>query len=295
MSKQRGNRQWSNPPRGGGQRGNAPRGGGQRGNVPQGAAQRSAAPRGNPPRAGRPTGRMVRAQLARERRRRRIVWASVITAIIVVIIGGVGYSVYRANRPTSYNTPATATGDGSGLLAAKTSGPVKVEFYYDYLCPACKAFETSLQSTIDSYVKANKITLVYHPVAILDRSSTTNYSTRASASAGCAADGGKLYEYTKAMYEQQPAEGSAGLSDDQLVQIGAGVGLIDPSFARCVRDGRYKSWSGFVTDQFTKRGGSSTPTIYVDGKQLQGNTLQDLITAFPQAVDNAAAHPGSGG
>lgn len=238
---------------------------------------------------------MVREQLAREQRRRRITWTSVIAIIVIVIAGGIGYAIYSSNKPATKHTPATATGDGSGLIAARTSGPVKVDFYYDYQCPACKAFETSLQSTIDSYVKSNKVTLIYHPVAILDRASTTNYSTRSSASAGCAADGGKLYEYTRALYAQQPAEGSAGLTDDQLIQIGGGVGLLDPSFARCVRDGTYKSWSEFVTSKFTERGGSSTPTIYVDGKQLTGNTIQDLVTAFPKAVDSAAGKSGSGG
>ena len=33
-----------------------------------------------------------------------------------------------------------------------------------------------------------------------------------------------------------------------------GVGLIDPAFAKCVRDGKYRSWAANNTDQAAKHG-----------------------------------------
>jgi protein-disulfide isomerase len=38
----------------------------------------------------------------------------------------------------------------------------------------------------------------------LDEASTTNYSTRAAAASGCAADGGRFVQYAHALFSSQP-------------------------------------------------------------------------------------------
>jgi protein-disulfide isomerase len=82
------------------------------------------------------------------------------------------------------------------------------------------------------------ISLVYHPLGFLDRLSITRYSSRASAASGCASDGGRFVEYKDARFANQPPEGGPGLSDEQLVELGAAVGL-GADFARCVSGGAY--------------------------------------------------------
>jgi protein-disulfide isomerase len=220
--------------------------------------------------------RMVREQLARERRRRRTLWTSVAAAAVLVIAGLVGYGVYASQKPTSYQTPKHAAEDATGIVSG--TGPVTVDIYLDYLCPNCRAFEEQAGSTLAKLVADNKVTVVYHPIAILDRASTTKYSTRSAASSGCAADGDKYVEYSTALFAKQPAEGSAGLSDDELIQVAGGVGLSDPAFARCVRDGKYTSWVSHVTDAASERGVSGTPTVFVNGKQTKA-TAADITAA----------------
>jgi protein-disulfide isomerase len=205
-----------------------------------------------------------------------------IAAVALLIIGGfVAFAVYRSQTPSSYATPAHAVQDNSGIQIS--SGKVQVDAWVDFLCPICKQFETSAQTTIDNLVSSNKVTMVYHPVAILDRNTNpAGYSTRAAAASGCAADLGKFPEFLKALYAQQPAEGSAGLSDDQLIQIGGSVGLIDPTFAKCVRDGKYTTWVTHITDAFSAKGYTGTPTVVVAGKVLQapdGPSLQAAVDA----------------
>jgi protein-disulfide isomerase len=224
--------------------------------------------------------RVVREQLAREARRRAVV-VSIVAVAALVVAGFVAFTVYRSQTPSSYATPAHAVQDNSGIQIS--SGTVKVDAYVDFLCPICKNFETSAQSTIDSLVSSGKITMVYHPVAILDRNTNpAGYSTRAGATSGCAADLNKFPEFLKALYAQQPAEGSAGLTDDQLIQIGGSVGLIDPTFAKCVRDGKYTTWMAHTTDAFSAKGYTGTPTVVVAGKVLpapDGPSLQAAVDA----------------
>jgi len=222
--------------------------------------------------------RMVREQLAREQRRRRTIIVSIAAAAVLVIAGLVGWAVY-ANQapPASYATPAHATTDGTGIPVSQ--GSVTVDFYQDFLCPICKQFESDAQSTLDSMVANKKITLVYHPIAILDdRTSPPGYSTRAGAAAACAADGNRFPEYFKALYDKQPGEGSAGLTNDQLVQIGVGVGLTDSTFAQCVTRQKYANWMAHNTDAAAGKNIQATPTVLVKGKQIQ-NTVPALVQA----------------
>ena len=124
-----------------------------------------------------------------------------------------------------------------------------------------------------------KITLVYHPIAILnDRSNPPGYSVRAGSAAGCASAAGRFLEYTKALYSKQPEEGSAGLSDDELVQLGTGIGLSDSGFAQCVRAETYSAWMANNTDAAAAKNINETPTLLVKGKPVTA-TVQALRSA----------------
>nr|MDT0660981.1 thioredoxin domain-containing protein [Micromonospora sp. DSM 115978] len=234
-------------------------------------------------RGGRSTGgasrgsaaKVVRQQLARERRRNRTIWTSAIAVVVLLMAGLIGWGIYAGQGSDDYTAPAGASSDGTGVVVG--SGPVTIDLYEDFICPACNQFEQQAGATIDQLVADGRVRLVYHPVAYLDRASTTDYSTRSSAASGCAADGGKFRDYAKALFERQPPEGGAGLSDDELINIGAGVGLTGDDFASCVRDGTYEPWTRHVTEAASRDGVSGTPTVRVDGEPVQASA--EAITA----------------
>ncbi|HEU4422699.1 MAG TPA: thioredoxin domain-containing protein [Pilimelia sp.] len=224
--------------------------------------------------------RVVREQLAKERRRQRTLWTSIAAVAVLVIAGLIGWGIYASQRTDSYVAPPGAVDNDSGIAVG--SGPVKVDVYLDFLCPACKRFETEAGTTLDKLVSDGKATIVYHPVAFLDRLSTTEYSTRSGAASGCAAEGGKFAEYAAALYDRQPPEGGPGLSNDELISIGNSVGLTGPDFAECVRDGKYRPWTVHVTDVASERGVTGTPTAFVAGKQVQASAAA-ITTAVAAA------------
>lgn len=222
--------------------------------------------------------RVVREQLARERARARRMWVSIAVVAVLVIAGFIGFGVYESQRSSSYATPAHATASHDGLVVG--SGPKTVEVYQDFMCPVCNQFEQQAGTALNQMVADKKIKLVYHPLAFLDRNSTTEYSTRSANAFACAAndDYGKLQAYFQTLYANQPPEGSAGLTDDKLIQLGHSAGISGTAFDKCVRDGTYKSWVQNVTDKAVNRGVTGTPTVYVDGKQVQAD-LADIQKA----------------
>ena len=177
--------------------------------------------------------------------------------------------------------PAGATQEGDGILTG--DGPVRVDAFIDFLCPFCKQFELSSGPALAGLIADGQISLVYHPMNFLDEASTTNYSTRAAAASGCAADHGRFLEYSRALFVNQPPEGGAGLSNAELAAIGRSAGLSEPAFDACLSEAPYLDWPPYVTERADAAGVSATPTVLVAGAPVRAEP--DAITA---AVRSAA-------
>jgi protein-disulfide isomerase len=226
--------------------------------------------------------KVVRKQLAAERRRKRTMWVSIAAVAVLVIAGLIGWGVYQSQRSDTgpLVAPATATTTTGETIG---NGPVQIQIYEDFICPFCKQFEQSAGPAINDLVSQGKVKVTYNTVAFLDPASTTQYSTRSAAAAGCAADGGKFKEFHDALYAQQPAEGSAGLSDSQMISIGTGLGLDQNSFSECVNSGRFKPWVSSVTDAASRAGVTGTPTVKVNNQVIPNPTADSIIAAVNAA------------
>ncbi len=223
--------------------------------------------------------RLIREQRARERRRKRAFWTSAGAVAVLVVASLIGWSVYASQQAGTYSAPAGANSDGTGIVVG--SGPVTIDVYEDFMCPHCKQFEEQAGATLKQLVADGKARVVYHPVAYLNRFSTTQYSTRSSAASGCAAQHGKFREFVEALFGRQPAEGGPGLTNNELISIGTGVGLDAGSFGSCVRDQTYESWTKHVTDEASRAGINGTPTVKVNGKTVQSSAeaISAAVTA----------------
>ena len=172
--------------------------------------------------------------------------------------------------------PAGATPEGDGIIVG--AGPVRVDIFIDFQCPFCRRFELAAGPTLAGLVADQLASLVYHPMNFLDEASTTHYSTRAAASSGCAADQGRFLEYAHALFDHQPPEGGAGLSDAELAAIGAAAGLPETPFDTCLSEAPYLDWPPYVTARAGAAGVSATPTVLVAGA---------MVRPEPQAITAA--------
>jgi protein-disulfide isomerase len=179
--------------------------------------------------------------------------------------------------------PAGATPEGDAIVIG--GGPVHVDAFIDFLCPYCRQFELSAGPALAGLLADRLISLAYHPMNFLDEASTTNYSTRAAAASGCAADSGRFLDYAHALFVHQPPEGGPGLSDAELAGLGGAAGLTGAAFAACLSDAPYLDWPSYVTARATMAGVSATPTVLV---------ARAIVRPDPQAITAAVARANDG-
>jgi protein-disulfide isomerase len=202
-------------------------------------------------------------------------------AVIAVFAGVVGFGVYRASQSgADGSVPPNAT--AAGVPVGSSGAPATVDLYVDFQCPACRAYEQQVGPTIDELVAGGAARVVYHPVAYLDRFSSTRYASRSSAASGCAAEAGVFPQYAQLLFANQPPEGGDGLPEEQLIALGAQAGA-GPGFAECVSSDRYAGWTAALTDQASRAGINATPTVLVNGREIERS-----VEALRAAVEGAS-------
>ncbi|MDH6236872.1 thioredoxin domain-containing protein [Cryobacterium sp. CG_9.6] len=178
----------------------------------------------------------------------------------------------------------------AGYLTVGT-GPVTVDVYFDVMCPYCRQFEETNGTSLALGANNDAITLRLHSLTFLDRlSQGTNYSTRASSALTCHAtlNPNLTLDYLAALFANQPAENTVGLSDSELVALVPG----GTSIADCLASGAYDTWSQVNTeaaiigpiDGAEIPSIPGTPTVLVDGALYEGS-LTDPVE-FAQFVSS---------
>ena len=187
--------------------------------------------------------------------------------------------------PAPATPPSPVKAPGTEAEAGK---PVKVVLYIDFICPVCKDFEAKYNETLTKLRNDGKITVEYRPLGFLDSRSTTNYSSRAANAAACVVNESpeKYSDFVDLLFAKQPAEGSAGLSDNELKKMATDVGA--KSIDTCVDDKTYRPWVKHTTQEASVIGVTGTPTVFVDGKQYgTGDSAKTPFDQYLQAAVDA--------
>ncbi|MBN9607129.1 MAG: thioredoxin domain-containing protein [Actinomycetales bacterium] len=258
--------------------------------------------------AAREAARVAREQQKRRETRTKILVRGGVTLAIVLVAALIGISIWGATRGGEAATTAgpanmisegiVLTGSNGEITAVSTpalqpgedpvptddatlDAPLHIVTYVDYFCPVCNAFEQTNGHAIEALVSAGQASLEVHPVAILNRNSQgTNYSTRSGNAMACVAQYApdKFLDAQGVLFANQPAEGTSGLTDGQLVDLVQGAVGDNPNIATCIRG---NTFGGFI-DAATQRavndpalvnpssGGFGTPTVLVNGDRYNG-------------------------
>ena len=230
----------------------------------------------------------LRAQVARQEARRRQAIAGGVVLVVVALAVAVFVVIQNARHDdaTAGATPPANIGPGNSIVVGQAGAPVTLTAYEDFQCPVCNDYEQANTAQIDTWVKAGTVKVEYRPVSILDRASSTNYSTRALNAAAAVVNSapGAFPAFHQALFANQPAEGTAGLTDDKLIELAVAAGAPKAPVTAAIKDGKFKGWAAKVTEDASKDGLTGTPWVKVNGTVLKEPTAANLKAAVEAAA-----------
>ncbi len=211
--------------------------------------------------------------------RRRMIGAGVAAVLIALVVAG---SLALSSRDTTGEAAAAPPGltDGYAVTVGDVSAPTTLTFYEDPQCPICAAFEGEVADDVAAAVEAGQVKVEYRVVSFLDHASLNDYSSRAANALMVvqdAAGADAFAEMHRILYENQPAEGTAGPDDDQLVAWAVAAGADESEAREGIESGRFDQFIQNATDQMSRDGVNGTPTVLVDGEPVAGGPAAALV------------------
>jgi protein-disulfide isomerase len=229
----------------------------------------------------------VRAEQARKERNRRVA----LVAGIVVLLGALvaagawlGGGSSKDSSATDTSVQGLAAGPAS-LTMGKADAPVKVVVYEDFLCPYCRELEVSTRDFLKENADKGRVYVEYHPINLL-RSYT--YSARAmNAWAAVLKNGTPAEALTlhTLLFDNQPYEQNADQTSD--AQITDWVKQVVGDNTKVLDAMKTKDTAFFDAAQksMTDENITSTPTVFVNGKQLPAEAVTQMVSNIETAVE----------
>jgi protein-disulfide isomerase len=192
--------------------------------------------------------------------------------------GGSGDQI--ALQQVNANYPVTVDQAAATVLAGQPSAPTTVDAYEDFLCPFCGQYERGNAANLEKALEAGQIKIRYHILNLLDtHSEPAGYSSlSANAALLVAQNSPKAFPaFHASLYANQPQEGDAGYTADQLTDLAKRAGVTDPNFAKQLAAAPFtkqisKNLADATNDPQLQQDvgngqkGFGTPTVLVNGK-----------------------------
>lgn len=209
---------------------------------------------------------------------RNIVIAVVVGVALIMVVP----TVLSSRTDTTAAIPASVSAErGYGIVYNEelTDVPV-IDIYQDFQCPACGQFEALHGGYVESLISEKKATVVYHALSFLGPESVS-----AANAAACSADEGKYLDFQRVLYTNLSRKSSGSWSNDVLVGLGKEVGITSQKFSECVVKGNYLGWVSNVSTAGAKADINSTPTVFINGKEIDRQSEYSDIGKFKAAVE----------
>jgi protein-disulfide isomerase len=235
-----------------------------------------------------------RRDLRRAHARHRQVFIAGSTLTVFLMVAG--SLVFLFGKDSGSQVPAGATSENGYALVVQESdvqGAPVIQIYQDFQCPTCRDFEVTYGDAVASVAReVSNVTVLRYPLSTSGLGDDVNASAQVAAAAGCAADEGKVSEFTKVAFDLQRPTGQI-VPESEFQYFAATIGASD-KFMKCVKSGRYANWAtSMIPASAEKAGIEAAPRVLVNGEPLPldesfGQTLAKKLTA---AYEKAGLRP----
>ena len=234
------------------------------------------------------------AAAARADRRRTLGIQLGVTAVLIALIAaiGIGLAVRNSGSDDMGPVPAVATDNGA-IRVGQPDAKATVRIVADMQCPICHQFENDHKELLNQAVANGTAAIEYNIVGYLDKVSSTEYSSRAANASYCVAESGidNYPDWLELMFQNQPPEGGAGLTDEKMIELAEQAGYTDPAVADCVTNRTYDKYVAAKTQDSMDEGINGTPTVFVNGEKVNLQVKNDRTfntQTLADAIDSAA-------
>ena len=210
---------------------------------------------------------------------RNLVIAVVVGVLLIMLVP----TLLSRQTDSSASIPANVSADrGYGVVFnGELTGVPVVDIYEDFQCPVCAQFTQLNGPYIESLIAEKKATVVYHTLSFLGPE-----SVNAANAAACSADEGKFLDFHRLLMMNQKQENSGAWDNTFLASLGQTAGITSQKFSSCVNKGKYLGWVSNVAAAGAKANVNSTPTVFVNGKEIDRNASEYFDAAkFKAAVE----------
>ncbi len=167
--------------------------------------------------------------------------------------------------------------------ASEANSKVTIEVWSDFQCPGCKFFWENVEKPLkQKYENQGQVRMIYqhYPLSFHTRADDIAEASEA------ASEQGKFFEYADILFANQaPQDNQASMNDSRLIELARQIDGIDiAKFEESLKSGKYAE----VIDDYVKEGDSkgvnSTPTVFINGKEIRGqssngqSTIADFAT-----------------
>ena len=164
-------------------------------------------------------------------------------------------------------TPGGHTPEGGVIVGNGTAGQSMILFE-DPQCPYCRQFEELNGALVTAAVDAGELVVEYRMRCFLGQE-----SVRADNALALAAEAGHFDDLRKALFAAQPPEGTGGFTPEDLICLGAQVGLTGSDFVSGVREARYEAWVVRKEDLYQREDPQGAPAAWLNGSPIDSAVL----------------------
>ncbi len=193
---------------------------------------------------------------------------------LVLILGAV-FLLGRSDNTQEIKGEKTFTIDYSkGQKIGSDSAKVKLVEFSDFQCPACKAAEPEVKQVLAKY--KNDLQFIYRHFPLPQHKNGRPAATLAEA----AGEKGKFWEMHDKLFSSQ--ENWSALSDpmDYFLDLAGSIDLDKDQVKKALESKPYEAKINEDVSEGQALGVNSTPTFFVNNKNLKLQSFSDLDTAI---------------
>jgi protein-disulfide isomerase len=211
---------------------------------------------------------------------RNLVIAVVIGVVLIMLVPTI---LSKQSDSTAAIPSSVSAEDGYGIVFNKELTDVPfIEVYEDFQCPACARFESISGEYIEELITTKKAKVAFHMLSFLG-----GESQLAANAAACSADQGKFLQLHKTLYANQPSENSGAWTSSYFSTLGLGLGISSADYDKCISGNKYMGWVKNVAEEGAKRNINSTPTVFINGKEIDRDKAYASLAEFMLAIEKA--------